>query len=73
MLVVEAETNEFGEFYQFEQLTLCPIDTKPLLVSMLLDEERGYLNQYHQRVLEELSPSMDSAGVEWLKAQTQAV
>ena len=73
MLVVEAETNEFGEFYQFEQLTLCPIDTKPLLVSMLLDEERDYLNGYHQRVLEELSPLMDSAGVEWLKEQTQAV
>jgi len=40
---------------------------------MLLDEERDYLNGYHQRVLEELSPLMDSAGVEWLKEQTQAV
>ena len=73
MLVVEGETTEFGQFYEFEQLTLCPIDTSPLLLSMLLDEERDYLNGYHQRVFESLSPLMDEAGVKWLKEQTRAV
>jgi Xaa-Pro aminopeptidase len=73
MLVVEAEENEFGQFYQFEQLTLCPIDTKPLLLAMLLDEERDYLNDYHRRVFEGLNSQLDAAGVAWLKEKTKAV
>ena len=73
MLVVEAEESEFGQFYQFEQLTLCPIDTKPLLLAMLLDEELDYLNKYHRQVFEGLSSQLDAAGVAWLKEKTKAV
>ena len=73
MLVVEAEENEFGQFYQFEQLTLCPIDTRPLLLSLLLDEEIAYLNDYHQQVYQGLSSLMDPAGLAWLKEKTAAI
>lgn len=73
MLVSEAEKTEFGEFYAFEQLTLCPIALKPLLVGMLSDEEKHYLNRYHQLVVEKLSPLLSQDEQDWLQANTRPV
>lgn len=73
MLVVESECSEFGTFYAIEQLTLCPIDLKPLKVEMLTEEERLYLNQYHQNVYQKLSPFMKGEEEVWLRESTRAV
>lgn len=57
---------EFGLFLQFDPLTLCPIDTTPIDVSMLLPEELEWLNRYHARVYRELAPHLDEVDRAWL-------
>ena len=71
LLVVPYKSTEFGEFLQFEPLTLCPIDTTPIVVEMLSDEELRWLNDYHQTVCERLSPLLDEDGRTWLQQATK--
>ena len=59
MIVQEYKKTEFGEFLQLEPLTLCPIDTTPIIWEMMLPDEIAYLNAYHKRVYEELSPYLN--------------
>lgn len=66
----EAGKTEFGEFLRFETLTLCPIDTRCLEVSMLSAEERAWLNDYHVQVLTRLSPLLQGTALLWLQART---
>ncbi|WP_278622423.1 aminopeptidase P family protein [Prevotella denticola] len=68
LLIVPAATTPFGEFLGFETLTLAPIDTTPVLPDMLTAEERQWLNSYHRRVRETLSPYLSAAEAAWLKA-----
>ena len=56
MLIVEDGETEFGKFLRLEPLTLCPIDLTPVLWEMMTPEEVAYLDAYHKRVYEELSP-----------------
>ncbi len=67
LLVTPYKETQFGQFLQFESLTLCPIDTTPIVRELLLDEEIAWLNQYHQHVLATLSPHLDDEETEWLK------
>ena len=71
LLVVPYKETEFGRFLQFESLTLCPIDTAPIIVDMLAPEEIAWLNQYHAIVREQLAPYLDADESEWLRANTQ--
>lgn len=73
LLVVPAEETECGRFLQFETLTLCPIDTTPVIKDMLSAEETEWLNAYHQHVFDTLSPYLDADEVAWLQDQTQAL
>ncbi len=73
ILVVEAEKTAFGQFYQFETLTLFPIDTTLINKEMLTKEEIDWLNTYHQEVYDKLSPRLNDVEKTWLKAKTQAL
>ena len=74
MLVVEAtEGITFGPYYAFEQLTLCPVMTSPILVEMLTDEERTWFNSYQQTVYDRLAPRLDEAHKAWLKEATKPI
>lgn len=73
LLIVPDKTTAFGSFLKMEPLTLCPIDTEPIILSLLTDEERQWLNGYHRRVLEALSPFVDGEDLQWLKAATREV
>ena len=68
LLVTPYKETQFGQFLQFESLTLCPIDTTPIIRELLLDEELAWLNQYHQRVFDTLSPHLNAEETAWLKA-----
>ena len=70
LLIVPYMKSEFGEFLQFEPLTLCPIDKRPIDVSMLTDEERQWLNDYHRMVYDRLSPYLSDDERLWLQAAT---
>ena len=67
LLITPYKDTEFGKFLQFESLTLCPIDKSPIIKEMLLDEEVEWLNGYHQRVLDMLSPYLSEDEAEWLR------
>ena len=71
LLTVPYLTTEFGRFLRFEPLTLCPIDTRPVVVDMLSAEELAVLNAYHQMVYERLSPMLDAEHRAWLAAKTR--
>lgn len=59
MLIVPGEETSFGRFLRLEPLTLCPIDTTPIVWEMLSDDEREWLRRYHNRVVEVLTPLLD--------------
>ena len=69
----QAGKTEFGEFLKFETLTLCPIDTRCLEISLLTQEEREWLNEYHAQVRQRLTPLVEGAALVWLNGRTQAV
>ena len=67
LLITHYNETEFGKFLQFEPLTICPIDKKPIIKEMMMPEEIAWLDQYHRRVLELLSPRLDDDEIEWLQ------
>ena len=72
MLIVEDGETEFGKFLRLEPLTLCPIDLTPVLWNMMTAEEVAYINAYHEKVYEELSPLLTEEERLWLKVQCVA-
>ncbi len=70
LLTVPYVTTEFGRFLRFEPLTLCPIDTKPIILDMLTEEERSVLNDYHRLVYDRIAPLLDTEHKEWLAEKT---
>lgn len=73
VLTQHETTSEFGDFYSFETLTLCPIDTTPIIKEMLTDKELAWFNEYHKQVYNRLSPLLDAEEKEWLKQKTNAI
>ncbi|RQU85827.1 aminopeptidase P family protein [Burkholderia cenocepacia] len=68
-----AGKTEFGDFLAFETLTLCPIDTRCVLIEMLHDEERAWLNTYHATVRERVGRHVSGDAKVWLDARTQPI
>ena len=65
--------NEFGEFYQFETITLCYFDTSALLIQLLNQKEIDWLNAYNERVYQEVSPYLEERERIWLRNKTKAI
>jgi len=66
-VVTQADSTEFGDFYAFETLTLCPFDRRGLEPCLLEPSERAWLDDYHATVRAALSPLLDGADREWLE------
>ncbi len=73
MLIVEDGETEFGRFLHLEPLTLCPIDLTPVIWDMMTPEEITYLNTYHKKVYDELSPLLEEEERQWLNGQCSMV
>lgn len=73
LLIKEYMETEFGKFLQMESLTLCPIDTAPIDVEMLLPEELAWLNAYHAEVYAKLAPYLDKEEQKWLENATKVI
>lgn len=73
MKVVEDVTNDFGQFYRLEPLTLAPIDTRPLEKTLLTGIEIDWLDHYHRRVWDQLSPLLAEDDRRWLKQATAPI
>lgn len=68
-----AYENEFGVFLKFDDLTLCPFDTRLILPELLTEAEKHWLNAYHQRVHDELIDRVDGDAKQWLIERTKPV
>lgn len=73
VLLSDYMKTEFGKFLQIEPLTLCPIDTAPIDLAMLMPEELAWLNEYHAKVYAELAPYLDEDEKKWLENATKAI
>jgi len=76
VLTVPANTPEgdtFGEFLEFETLTLCPIDTRCIARELLRDDEVAWLNGYHATVRQRLAPRVSGAALAWLVQRTEPI
>ena len=71
LLVQEAEQTECGRFLCFETLTLCPVDTTPILPELLSQEETDWLNTYHKEVYNKLAPHLNDEERAWLQEATR--
>ena len=73
ILIREDSETEFGKFLGFETLTLCYIDTKLVIPSMLSVREHAWLNKYHQMVYDLVSPHLNEEEKAWLKEKTAEI
>lgn len=74
LLVVPYRETGFGRFLQFEPLTLCPIDTAPVITDMLTGDEKAWLNAYHRTVFDRIAPLLDDeADRQWLANACTAI
>ena len=67
LLITPYKETGFGKFLQFESLTLCPIDKAPIVLDLMTQEEISWLNDYHQRVFDTLSPHLTPDEAAWLR------
>ncbi|RTJ11239.1 aminopeptidase P family protein [Campylobacter jejuni] len=79
-LVINAQINnpietEFGNFLCFETVSLCPFELKCIDIKLLNQEEKKWLNTYHQKVFKKLSPKLknDQKTLRWLKSKTKKI
>ena len=68
-----AGSGEFGEFLEFETLTLCPIDTRCIDTALMRADEIAWLNNYHALVRERLAPHVSGAAADWLALRTKEI
>lgn len=73
VVVKDTYSEEFGEFYKFDTISLCPIDLAGLDISLINEEEKAWLNNYHKKVYDLLAPYLDEEEKEFLKNETRAI
>jgi len=74
LVLTRVEANgEFGEFLGFETLTLCPIDTRCIDLSLMRGDEVAWLNDYHRSVRARLLPRVSGAARDWLDLRTKEI
>ncbi len=67
------QENDFGKFYEFENLTFVPIDTRPIKTEMLTNEELDWINDYNVMCYEKLSPYLEGSDLEYLKESCREI
>lgn len=73
IVVRKAEKNEYGQFMDFEVITFAPIDLDAIDESLILKDEKVYLNNYHKQVYDKISPYLNEEEKKWLKTYTREI
>ncbi len=73
LLVCKGKKNKYGQFLNFETITLAPIDLDGVNPEEMMDDELDFLNEYHQEVYKKLSPHLTKKEKTWLKIQTRKI
>ena len=70
LLCVEGATTEYGKFYKFQTITVCPYELKAINKKMLTKAELDWLNQYHKNCYDKLSPYLNESEKDFLRKLT---
>lgn len=73
IVIRKAEKNEYGQFMDFEVITFAPIDLDAIDESLILKDEKIYLNNYHKQVYDKISPYLNEEEKQWLKTYTREI
>lgn len=73
ILVCDDGSSSYGNFYSFDTLTLFPFDIRSIDSSLFSNEELEWINNYHRKVFEELSPRLNEDETAWLKEKTSEI
>ena len=73
MLCKKGVKNEYGQFMEFEPLTIAPIDLDAIDVELMREDDKAYLNEYHKMVFDTVSPFLTTEEAEWLKEYTRYI
>lgn len=73
IVVRKSDKNEYGQFMDFEVITFAPIDLDAIDESLILEDERIYLNNYHKQVYDKISPYLNEEEKHWLKTYTREI
>ena len=73
MVCRRSQKTEFGQFMEFETLTLVPFDLDAVLPDQMSDREVELLNSYHRTVYEKISPYLEGEEKEWLREATRSI
>ena len=73
IVVRKAEKNKYGQFMDFEVITFAPIDLDAIDESLILKDEKVYLNNYHKQVYDKISPYLNEEEKQWLKTYTREI
>lgn len=73
LITIKGEATEYGQFMEFEAVTLAPIDLDGINPELMERKEIEYLNNYHKKVYEEISPFLNEDEKEWLKEYTRSI
>ena len=73
IVVRKAEKNEYGQFMDFEVITFAPIDLDAIDESLILKDDKVYLNNYHKQVYDKISPYLNEEEKQWLKTYTREI
>jgi len=71
--VKESQESEFSKFLEFENLTLCPIGINAIKKELMSQTQITWLNSYHKKVYDEVSPLCNESQISWLKEKTRAI
>ena len=73
LITIKGEATEYGQFMEFEAVTLAPIDLDGINPELMERKEIEYLNNYHKKVYEEISPFLNEDEKDWLKEYTRSI
>lgn len=73
MLCKKGVKNEYGQFMEFEPVTIAPIDLDAIDADLMKEDDKAYLNEYHKMVFDTVSPFLTAEEAEWLKGYTRAI
>lgn len=73
MLCKKGVKNEYGQFMEFEPITIAPIDLDAIDADRMKEDDKAYLNEYHKMVFDTVSPFLTAEEAEWLKGYTRAI
>ena len=73
LVVTKDISTDSGQFMKFEVISFCPLDLDGIDVKLLTEDEREWLNNYHEEVYSKLSPYLDDSEKEWLRKETRRI